>query len=94
MRFKQPVRGIHIGGCIDGNPLPPDVVAHAHLGSSYPKGYIGYICARSKSDLFEALLHELAHLAADSGHDEKWRKSLRKLGGHVPAANRKKPRKP
>ena len=100
MRFKQPVRGIHIGRtCVDGTPFRPDEAAHAHAnpapGAKHDsaKWTLGYICARSKRDLSDFLLHEIAHLAADAGHDDRWRKSLRRLGGRVPAAYRKKPRR-
>ena len=92
MRFKRPVKGIHIGGCIDGQPLDEDEIAHAHLTGSLPKQYVGYICVRSKRDLANALFHELAHLAVDSGHDDKWRKEMRRLGARIPAKNRRKPR--
>lgn len=91
MRLRQPVRGIHIGPtCIDGSPFGETESAHAHTTGCRP---VGYICARSKKDLAELLLHEIAHLASDSGHDDRWRRSLRRLSGHVPAAYRKKPRK-
>ena len=93
MRLKQPVRGIHIGGCVDGSAIPEDKAAHAHLTGSSPKWAIGYICAQSIPDLEYALLHEVAHLAADSGHDDLWRRRLKRLSGRVPAAYRKRPRK-
>lgn len=90
MRLKQPVRGIHIGStCVDGSAFGEDVAAHAHTSGHKP---VGYICARSKRDLAAFLIHEIAHLAADSGHDERWRKSVKRLGGRVPAAYRRKPR--
>ena len=92
MRFKRPVRGIHIGGFVDGGPLEPDEVAHAHLTGSQPKQYVGYICVRTKRELAGALFHELAHLASDSGHDDKWRTQMRRLGARIPAHNRRKKR--
>ena len=88
MRLKQPVRGIHVGPtCIDGQPFAPEVAAHAHISGCPP---VGYICARSKHDLAEFLLHEIAHLASDSGHDDRWRRQLRRLGARVPAAYKKR----
>ncbi len=96
MRLKQPVRGIHIGStCVDGSPWGEGEMAHAHASrgrQDSAKWTTGYICARSKKDLATHLIHEIAHLAADSGHDDRWRKSVRKLGGRVPAAYRKRPR--
>lgn len=91
MRLKQPVRGFHIGPtCVDGSPFLVDEDAHAHIsGSGGPRGYI---CARSRKLLVELLIHEIAHLAADTGHDDRWRKSVRRLGGRVPAAYKKKRR--
>ena len=70
-----------------------DVDAHAHIARTEPAWAVGYICARSKRALLDSLLHEVAHLAADSGHDDKWRKKLTNLGGRVPAAHKKRPRK-
>ena len=91
MRFKTPVRGVHIGKtCVDGSEFAAEVCVHAHTSTS---GCVGYICAKSRKDLAEHILHELAHLASDSGHDDRWRRSVRKLGGRVPAAYRKRPRK-
>ena len=91
MRFKQPVRGVHVGPtCIDGSPFAEGEVAHAHTTGCRP---VGYICARSRRDLVSLLIHEIAHLASDSGHDDRWRRKVRKLGGHIPAAYRKKPRR-
>jgi len=92
VRFKTPVRGIHIGGCVDGSTLPDTVGAHAHITGSKPARYVGYICAQSKRELAEFLLHELAHLAANTGHDDDWRRSVHRLGGRVPAAYKKRPR--
>jgi hypothetical protein len=98
MRFKTPLKGIHVGPtCIDGSPFGTttvngclyDVAAHAHTTGCKP---IGYICARSKKELTRFLVHELAHLAVDSGHSDSWRKSVRRMGGHVPAAYKKRPR--
>ena len=89
MRFKKPVRGVCIGCCVDGSKIPADIAAHAHTAGAY----VGFICAPTRKDLVEHLIHEMAHLASDSGHDDSWRKSVRKLGGRVPAAYRKKPRR-
>lgn len=92
VRFKQPVRGFHIGGCVTGEALPDDVAAHAHLRGSEPKWAIGYICAGTRRELVGTLLHELAHLIANDGHGEPWRREMRRLGARIPARHRLKPR--
>ena len=92
MRFKTPVKGVHIGStCVDGSDWQPDEVAHAHTSETGPK-HVGFICARTLSDLRTLLVHEIAHLASDSGHDDKWRRSVHRLGGRVPAAYKKRHR--
>ena len=90
VRFKQEVRGYCIGCCITGERLPPDIEAHAHISGSEPKWAVGYICARSMKDLRGALYHELAHLIADAGHDDKWRKEMNRLGARIPARHQKR----
>lgn len=91
-QFKQPLRGYAIGCCVTGERLPDDVDAHAHLVGSEPKWAVGFICARSLKALRSTLLHELAHLAAGSGHTEPWRRQMRRLGARIPAHGRRKPR--
>ena len=92
MRFKIPLTGVHIGPrCIDGSDYEPDADAHAHTKGCAP---VGYICAKTLSSFKELMVHELAHLAADAGHDDRWRKSVHRLGGRVPAAYKKRQRKP
>jgi hypothetical protein len=94
MRFKTPFRGVHIGPtCIDGTPYGPNDDAHAHISRAGLKRDLGMICAKSVSSLRELLVHEIAHLAADTGHDDRWRRSVRRLGGRVPAAYKRKPRR-
>lgn len=90
MRFKVPLRGVHIGKtCVDGSDYAPNSDAHAHLSTCPNKGWI---CAKSLAAFRELLVHEIAHLAADTGHDDTWRRSVHKLGGRVPAAYKKRPR--
>ena len=90
MRFRVPIRGVHIGPtCVDGSSYEPGTVAHAHTTGHPP---VGYICAVSMTELRECFIHEAAHLAADAGHDDHWRKSVHQLGGRVPAAYQKRPR--
>lgn len=95
------VRGVTIGECIDGSEWSDtrdySVIAHAHTLSTHDR-YPGHICVRSWDDLFEGhqmrvsavVLEELAHLRADAGHTEAWRKEMRKLGVAVPPMHRKK----
>ena len=96
MQFKVPFRGVHIGPtCVDGSAYEMtrngrQADAHAHTTGCKPTGYI---CAKSLSALRELLVHEIAHLASDSGHDDRWRTTVKRLGGRVPAAYQKRPRK-
>jgi hypothetical protein len=94
VRFKTPLRGIHIGPtCVDGSDYEPDAAAHAHITGSGLKRDLGMVCAKTLTDLRDLLVHELAHLAADTGHNDHWRSSVRRLGGRVPAAYKRKPRR-
>jgi len=101
IKFKLPLRGVHIGPtCIDGEPFTVTErgdVESAHSHTTPRPGerdrYRGFICARDLDSLKKLFVHELAHLVADAGHDDRWRQSVRKLGGRVPAAYRKRPRK-
>jgi hypothetical protein len=90
------VRGLCVGQCVDGSPLPVDVYAHAH---QYPKdANRGWICIRSPRDVFRrgsrqlsrTVMHELAHLVAAAGHDDDWRRTMRELRQPIPAAYQKR----
>jgi len=70
-----------------------DEAAHAHVTGSQPRRFVGFICAKTLTDLRDLLVHEIAHLAADTGHDDRWRRSVRRLGGRVPAAYKRKPKR-
>jgi hypothetical protein len=94
------VRGVSVGQCVDGSPLPPDVYAHAH---QYAKdSNRGWICIRSpryvlrpgSRQLSTTVMHEFAHLLAAAGHDDDWRRTMRELGQPIPAAYRKRKRTP
>jgi hypothetical protein len=92
VRFKTPLRGIHIGPkCIDGSEYGINVDAHAHITGT-GREFLGFVCAKTLTNLRELLVHEIGHLAADTGHDDQWRKSVRRLGGRVPAAYKRHPR--
>jgi hypothetical protein len=93
VRFKTPLKGVHIGPtCADGTPWDKREEAHAHIKESGSRGLVGYVCARSLASLKRHLVHELAHLAADAGHNDQWRKSVKRLGARVPAAYKKRRR--
>ena len=92
------VRGLSVGQCVDGSPLPPSVYAHAH---QYPKdSNRGWVCIRSprhvlrpgSQEVSTTVMHELAHLLAAAGHDDSWRRTMRELGQPIPAAYRKSKR--
>ncbi len=94
------VRGLSVGQCVDGSALASDVYAHAH---QYPKdSNRGWICIRSPKDVLASgsrqlsatVMHEFAHLVAAAGHDDDWRRTMRELGQPIPAAYRKRERKP
>jgi hypothetical protein len=97
------VSGISIGCCVDGTAWKDTrdytVHAHAHLG---PGRYFGRICVRSWADLFrgqtkhvsDVVLEELAHLRAQAGHTEPWRREMRKLGAPIPAHHRRRKSSP
>src|SRR5438876_657713 len=62
------VRGLSVGQCVDGSPLPTGVYAHAH---QYPKdSNRGWVCIRSPRDILRrgsreistTVMHEFAHL--------------------------------
>lgn len=98
MRFKTPLRGVHIGStCVDGTPLGKTklsngkryaVGAHTHFEGEYA----GWICAESAETFQSLLTHELAHLklGPESSHDDRWRNTVRRLGGTVSAAYQKR----
>jgi len=92
------VRGLSVGQCVDGSPLPTGVYAHAH---QYPKdSNRGWVCIRSPRDILRrgsreistTVMHGFAHLLAAAGHDDDWRRTMRELGQPIPAAYRKRNR--
>ncbi len=97
------VRGVTVGECVDGAEWGETAdykeVAHAHTRSTHDR-YVGHICVKSWDDLFEGhqmrvsavVLEELAHLRADAGHTEAWRREMHKLGVSVPPMHRKRKR--
>jgi hypothetical protein len=84
------VKAVCIGNCPAGDELGlasrrtcNRTVAHAHW---YPSSkYTGWICLDKHGDLNKTTIaHELAHLIVGHRiHNERWRKSVRQLGGRV-----------
>jgi hypothetical protein len=82
------VVGVFIGGCVDrgaGSSFRARAHAHTHGTNA------GWICVRGWRRLYQRqlMLHELAHILCGQGHTDKWRKTLRALGGRLPARYRK-----
>jgi len=78
------IKGISVGRCICPLYDPKDIgktdFAHAH---SPEEGYRGWICVESRAVLRNKaiMLHELAHIIANAGHNDKWRRCVIRLGG-------------
>ena len=96
------VSGLSVGKCAAGDDWPKRDVAgyrttaHAHLHGKHR----GWICIRRPSDILRKgtrhvsadVLHELAHLIADSGHTDKWRAVMTELGQPIPKGYQKRER--
>jgi len=81
-------RGVFVGGCIDrGDGSSFRAKAHAHTKDPNQ----GWICVRSAKRLYvqgtdhpsKLMLHELAHILTGHGHDDTWRREVRRLGGAI-----------
>lgn len=73
----QELKGVFVGGCYKrGEGSRFRAKAHTHYKE-------GRICILSPARLAEKmlLLHELAHVLAPGGHDDKWRAKLLEIGG-------------
>ena len=82
--FEGRIKGLFVGGCVrrgDGSRFRAK--AHAHFSSDAPYG--GWICVLSAKRLDDRLLmlHEAAHVLADAGHVDKWRRVLLEIGGSL-----------
>jgi hypothetical protein len=82
-QFKE-LKGICVRGCIAKDSM--EEPAHAH--SLWNDKHRGWICLRNKYILNEplTLLHEVAHLIANSSpsipwHGKNWKKTVKKIGG-------------
>lgn len=81
-------KGVFVGGCVDrGDGSSFRAKAHAHTKEPHK----GWICVRSAKRLYVAgterpsklMLHELAHILTGHGHDDMWRREVRRLGGTI-----------
>jgi hypothetical protein len=82
------LKGVFVGGCVDrGDGSSFRAKAHAHTKGSNT----GWICVRSAKRLYvpgtdrpsKLMLHELAHILTGRGHDDTWRREVRRLGGTI-----------
>lgn len=77
------VKGVFVGGCVkrgDGSRFRAK--AHSHDSNSF-LDFGGWICFLSAKRLTarELVLHELAHILAPGGHNDKWRAKVLEIGG-------------
>lgn len=74
----EELKGIFVNycGCGYGFDVDPPTLAHTHND-------IGWMCVpRSRYLLSELLMmHEMAHILTNSGHNKKWRRKVLQLGG-------------
>ena len=82
------LKGVFVGGCVDrGDGSSFRAKAHAHTKEPNK----GWICVRSTKRLYvqgttrpsKLMQHELAHILTGHGHDDTWRKEVRRLGGTI-----------
>lgn len=83
LQGRREVRGVCVGGCVDGSRLSGNRWAHAHTRGNH----LGWICYRNEHVLAsrEVAIHELAHLVRGDGgcHDALWRETCLELGGSL-----------
>ncbi len=81
-------RGVFVGGCVDrGDGSSFRAKAHAHTKEPNQ----GWICVRSAKRLYvpgtdrpsKLMWHELAHILTGHGHDDTWRREVKRLGGTI-----------
>lgn len=81
-RFPREVAGVFAGGCVArGVGSRFRAKAHAHTSGKR----FGWLCFLSAKRLAarELVIHELAHLLAGKGHDDRWRAKVLELGGTI-----------
>jgi len=85
IKSKHPeVKGIFVGGCVErGEGSRFRAKAHSHIKGHY-KGWICFLSER-RLDSNELMLHEVAHVISESGHDDKWRETVLRIGGTLDA---------
>lgn len=81
---RPEVRGVFVNGCVlrgEGSRFRAKAHAHERVGG-FPdvSGWLCFLSAKRLKD--QALvLHELAHLLAPGGHNDRWRAKVLELGG-------------
>jgi hypothetical protein len=100
--YSKQIKGISVGSCVckvyDSHDIGKTDHAHAHLKprleSERKEGpWAGWLCVRSLTALNNKplMLHELAHLLTNEGHNDKWRRKLLKIGGTLKATGGRYP---
>lgn len=95
-RNKNILKGVFLGGCVDrGDGSSFRARAHAHIKGTNQ----GWICVRGRKRLMtlkgkpsNTMWHELAHLISGEGHTDKFRTTLRSLGGRCTLNAKKRKR--
>jgi hypothetical protein len=91
-------QGLFVGGCV-ARGIGSSFRAKAHAHNKRGHQHYGWICVRAPrrvyirgADMPSALLwHEYAHLLTPNhGHDNTWRRMMRRLGQRIPRQYHKK----
>lgn len=102
------VRTVVVGKCVAGEDWEDSNRRRSHsskcnmyeVGHAHHVGgrHEGCICVRYQKHLGTddrlgaTTMHELAHLLSRTGHDERWRRWMRKLGQRIPEQYQHRPR--
>lgn len=90
--FAHQLKGLAVGGCVDPareTRMEGGTLAHCHVSRKGRVDFDGWICVKSARVLgFRLLLlHEVGHLLTRRGHDDRWRKKVRAIGGRLGPVN-------